>query len=460
MRRPLLVVCAVVAGALVLAGCDWPQFRYGASHTGSTPDTSISADALATRGLAAAWKVPGAPVAGPVVGTTVFAGGPSAGPPGSFLAAYDAAGTAGCSGTPKVCAPLWTAAGASPDSSAVLDGFLVAPLAAGGGIAAYDAAGSAGCSGAPKVCSPVWTGDLGPDVGVVNLVVANDLVYVGTTTNQVPAGPGVAVFDAHGVEGCSGSPAVCEPRWTSRVTVEAYGGISVGAGVVALKANTGLYAFDAAGTTGCTGTPTVCAPLWRADIPGGPVHDLPVIASNTVLATSQGLLDTYGFDAAGTRNCTGTPKTCTPTLRFRLAATSPAVRGSTLYSLRGRQVAAYDLSGQSHCQGSALRTCTPLWKSTVHAGQCNPPGPCDRFSDLTIANDVVYQGYTDAGSAGGDITAYDATGTRNCANGICQPIGRWATGGNGSAPPVVANGTVYVGEAAMGHPGLVALRLP
>ena len=185
-----------------------------------------------------------------------------------------------------------------------------------------------------------------------------------------------------------------------------------------------------------------------------------MIANGTVLVTSQGLDDTYGFDAAGTHNCTGTPKTCTPTFRFKLAGLSPAVRGTTLFSLRGRQVAAYDASGSSHCTGSALRTCTPLWKSTVHPGQCQPPGPCDQFSSLVVANDVVYQGYTDAGSAGGDISAYDATGTRSCANGICQPIGRWTTGGNGARPPVISGGTVYVGEAAMGNPALAALRVP
>ena len=459
MRKPRFVACLFVVGALVASGCDWPQYLYGASHTGSTPDTSISADALATNGLAAAWKVPGAAVVGPVVAGTVFAGADTFNPSGPFLAAYDAAGTAGCTGAPKVCTRLWTADGALATSAAVADGLLIAP-GVDGGIAAYDATGTVGCAGVPKICAPVWAGHVGADVGVVNLAVANGLVYVETTTNQVPAGPGIAVFDGHGVNGCSGSPVVCEPLWTARVTVNGYGGLSVGSGVVALMASTGLYAFDAAGTTGCTGSPKVCAPLWRADIPGGPGYDLPVIANGTVLVTSAGLADTYGFDAAGARNCAGAPKTCTPTLRFKLAKLSPAVRGTTLYSLRGRQVAAYDASGSSHCSGRALRTCTPLWKSTVHAGQCKPPGPCDQFSSLVVANSVVYQGYTDAGQAGGDITAYDATGTRDCAMGICQPIGRWATGGNGSRPPIVSGGSVYVGEVAIGNPALVALRVP
>jgi hypothetical protein len=459
MRKPLFAVCVMLVSTLVAAGCDWPQFLYGAAHTGSTPDTSISADGLATSGLAAAWKVPGAPIVGPVVGGTVFAGAATFDPPGPFLAAYDAAGTTGCSGAPKTCTPLWTAAGGLPTSAAVADGMLIAPNLAGG-IAAYDAAGTTGCSGAPKICTPLWTGDVGADVGVVNLAVANDLVYVETTTSQEPPGPGIAVFDPHGVNGCSGSPVVCEPLWTAHVTVNGYGGISVGSGVVALKSNTGLYAFDAAGTSGCTGTPKVCSPLWRADIPGGPAYDLPVIANGTVLVTSSGLGNTYGFDAAGTHNCTGSPKTCTPTLRFKQAKLSPAVGGTTLFSLRGRQVAAYDVTGTTNCNGTSLRTCTPLWKSTVHTGQCDPPGPCDQFSSLVVANNVVYQGYTDAGGGGGDISAYDATGTRNCSSGICQPIGRWTTGGNGSEPPVVANGTVYVSEAAMGNPGLAALRIP
>ena len=99
-----------------------------------------------------------------------------------------------------------------------------------------------------------------------------------------------------------------------------------------------------------------------------------MIAGGTVLVTSQGLGDTYGFDAAGVRNCTGSPKTCTPTLRFKLAALSPAVRGTTLFTLRGRQIAAYDGTGSTHCSGTSLRTCTPLWKSTVHAGSATPLG--------------------------------------------------------------------------------------
>ena len=128
MRRPLLLLCLVVA-TLIATGCDWPQFRYGASHTGSSPDRSLTADGLAAHGLAAAWTVPGASVVGPVVGGIAFAGAGTFDPPGPFLAAYDAAGAIGCSGAPKTCAPLWTAAGGVPTSAAVTEGIADRPAA-------------------------------------------------------------------------------------------------------------------------------------------------------------------------------------------------------------------------------------------------------------------------------------------------------------------------------------------
>ena len=43
-RSPLLVVA--LAAALLLSGCDWLMFRFGPAHSGFTPDTSISKDAV------------------------------------------------------------------------------------------------------------------------------------------------------------------------------------------------------------------------------------------------------------------------------------------------------------------------------------------------------------------------------------------------------------------------------
>jgi hypothetical protein len=305
------------------------------------------------------------------------------------------------------------------------------------------------------VCAPLWTA-AGPD-GTVNVTVSRGRVY--QAYSSASEGRGVAVYDLDGDEGCSGAPLVCSPLWTSPIPASnLFGGVSVGAGVAAIKSNTGLYAFDAEGVDNCGGAPTECSPLWRADIPGGSNHDLPVVAAGRVLVTSGGLLNVYGFDVSGASNCAGVPTTCTPVFVAKKAATQPAVAGSTLFSTYNRFLVTFDLSGNTRCSGSAVTTCGRLWKTPPHDGQCNPPGPCDVLSLLTVANDVVYQGYTNAGVAGGDVTAYDATGTLNCVRRTCQPIGRWS--GPSSGIPIVANGFVITGGSTMGVRALTARHVP
>lgn len=82
-----------------------------------------------------------------------------------------------------------------------------------------------------------------------------------------------------------------------------------------------VEAFDAAGVQGCGGSPVVCQPLWginRADATGAP----------GVLSATPSLYLVVGgslqaFDLAGNRNCAGVPKRCT-------ALTSvPAIDGSS-----------------------------------------------------------------------------------------------------------------------------------
>jgi hypothetical protein len=108
------------------------------------------------------------------------------------LAAYDAAGTTNCSGTPKTCQPLWTAAtfypqGPSPPT--VANG--VVYVSSGecsqqceitdSALEAFDAAGTTNCSGVPKTCQPLWatfgsseTSDLRSSA-----VISHGVVYVG-----------------------------------------------------------------------------------------------------------------------------------------------------------------------------------------------------------------------------------------------------------------------------------------
>src|SRR4029077_14463805 len=129
--------------------------------------------------------------------------------------AFSAAGTTSCSGTPKSCFPLWTAlTGATgPDlqsSPAVADGivYVGSGFYPAGTLSAFDAAGTTNCSGTPKTCAPLWTA---PTLGGVGSspAVGNGVVYVGTN------GGGSYAFDAAGNTNCSGTPKTCAPLWTA-----------------------------------------------------------------------------------------------------------------------------------------------------------------------------------------------------------------------------------------------------
>jgi outer membrane protein assembly factor BamB len=119
------------------------------------------------------------------------------------LRAFDALGDTNCSGSPKTCTPLWSAA---------LDGSFVAsssPAVAGGvvyvanGITlhAFDAVDTSDCSGIPTpICTPLWTGIQASTAPVV----ANGLAYSSSASL-------LTAFDAAGVNGCSGDPKECTP---------------------------------------------------------------------------------------------------------------------------------------------------------------------------------------------------------------------------------------------------------
>jgi hypothetical protein len=107
------------------------------------------------------------------------------------LGAFDATGVEGCSGTPRVCSPLWKASipvttTVHSSSPAVANG-LVFVGSNGDRLYAFDATGTAGCSGAPKVCSAVWTGPTTGGAIFSSPIVANGVVYVGSDSGRVHA---------------------------------------------------------------------------------------------------------------------------------------------------------------------------------------------------------------------------------------------------------------------------------
>jgi hypothetical protein len=148
-----------------------------------------------------------------------------------LLAAYDAAGVTNCSGSPKVCTPLWVSdtwtGGGNEVAPAIADGIVY--RAVGSQLRAYDLHGQQSCSGTPVVCQRLWVASVG--AGITAPAVANGLVYTGAADGSVEA------FDARGITGCSATTRVCGPLWTTNVGAAAGEVVVSGGRVYAPAAN-------------------------------------------------------------------------------------------------------------------------------------------------------------------------------------------------------------------------------
>ncbi|MBV8951698.1 MAG: PQQ-binding-like beta-propeller repeat protein [Actinobacteria bacterium] len=156
----------------------------------------------------------------------------------------------------------------------------------------------------------------------------NGVVYVGSGDGKVYA------FSQYGTTNCAGSPKTCTPLWTA-TTGGGVGSPAVVNGVVYVGSSDGnVYAFDAAGGAAtCSGTPKTCTPLWTATTGGGIVFSSPAI-ENGIVYIGSGDDKLYAFDAAGSTNCSGTPKTCTPLWSAPTGGpveSSPAPGGDAVY---------------------------------------------------------------------------------------------------------------------------------
>ena len=436
--------CAALALLVILvSGCSWSQYRGDAAHTGYQPfEAAISVTNVST--LTTAWTGPS--------GAFAVSGGVLYGNGGAGLVALDAAGETNCSGVPKTCAPLWN--GPIPESGnffapAVANGSVYVSGANSGSVWAFDAAGNAGCGGVPRKCTPLWTG-ASAVIAVSSPTVSDGKVYVGASTGA--ADPGLYVYDAAGVTGCTGIPKTCGPLWTGQ-TGQFIGAPAVANGVAYVASTDHLYAFDAAGVVGCGGLPKSCAPLWSASTTFRLVS-APAIANGLVYVGSQNPDDNtgalYAFDAAGVSGCTGIPKNCAPLWTAPTAdhiAGGPAVTARNVFigTLDGT-LYAFDANGSTGCAGTP-KTCAPLWTGAhLYSG----------FTSPAVANGVVYFGN------GLELLAFDAAGNTGC-SGIpksCAPL--WVSpniSGIGMLDPIIVNGTVFV-RSYVGSNGLYAFRLP
>ncbi len=423
---------ALGRGATPSAG-EWPQFGHDLAHSGYNADEStIGLGNLSD--LGPAWTGTGAGFIGlsspAVAGGVVYLGVAD-----GNLYAFDAAGATNCSGTPKVCQPMWTGpiGGATSSSPAVANG-VVYVGSPDHKLYAFDASGTTNCSGAPKVCQPLWTGSTG-DVIQSSPAVANGVVYVGSFDTNLYA------FDAAGATNCSGAPKVCQPLWTGHTGGNVFSPIrsspAVANGVVYAGSDRGLYAFDAAGVTNCSGTPKVCQPLWSWN--GGTTIVASASVANGVAYLGSQDHKLYAFDASGTTNCSGNPKVCHPLWTGSTGdaiQSSPAVASGVVYQGSiDNKLYAFDAAGTTNCSGNP-KVCQPLW--TGSTGD-------DIQSSPAVANGVVY-----VPSRDNVLYAFDAAGTTNCSGApkMCQPV--WVsptTGGGVVSSPAVSNGVVYAGLA-------------
>jgi hypothetical protein len=171
------------------------------------------------------------------------------------IAAFSAAGCGSAT-----CNPLWTGPniGGTTSSPAVAGGKVYVGAALG--LAAFSAAG---CGAA--TCNPLWTFSTGDEI-VASPAVANGVVYVPDTSHST-----LYALSTAGT-----------PLWTA-ASVYGFDSPAVANGVVYAAASGGaLYAFSAAGTTGCSGSPRVCAPLWTSPAGTSISYSSPAVANGMV----------------------------------------------------------------------------------------------------------------------------------------------------------------------------------
>ena len=201
-----------------------------------------------------------------------------------------------------------------------------------------------------------------------------------------------------------------------------------------------LYAFDAAGKKECGGTPITCAPLWTATT-DAPLYSSPVVADGIVYVVSTaGTLSAY--DAHGTTNCSGRPARCMP-----LWSTNPApaetnvsaavANGFVFVTYADGRVYTFDTDGSTNCVGTP-KTCHALWTGAVEGDPTSP----------VVANGVLYVGTFAADSP--RVYAFDARGDESCTGTrlpkTCQPLWTAPTTGQLLSMVAVAGNVVYAAD--------------
>ena len=177
-----------------------------------------------------------------------------------------------------------------------------------------------------------------------------------------------------------------------------------------------LIALDAAGTTNCSGAPRVCTPLWTSSETDvrllGPVVD----GGKVWVTTGAGRL--RGYDANGVTSCSGIPKRCTAVIDVAVSdyAGVPVAAAEGVFVLGSKfvgggftdSVMAFDRNGQ-------LRWSAPLGS-----------GPEPEYLSPVVSNGTVFA--VSQGRSGLRVVAFDGNGIRGCSSGTpaaCSAL--WST---------------------------------
>jgi outer membrane protein assembly factor BamB len=258
---------------------------------------------------------------------------------------FDAQGVTNCSGSPRSCSPVWSAA-VHAGSASYVSSYASPAIANGalyiaddnGRVYAFDTTGKSNCSAAPPQCSPLWTTAGVGDAIRSGPTIANGVLYVASVQTAK-----FYAYDATGKGNCSGSPPLCSPLWSASVGTLNQGvdqsSPAVANGVVYVGSRDGsIYAFDAQGGTHCSGTPVVCTPLWTANTGGTIDGSSPAVANGFVYIGSQsGHIYAYGSQTVSTSVALPSPGTKlsgTATLAASASSTSSSI-GRVDYHLGG-----------------------------------------------------------------------------------------------------------------------------
>lgn len=329
------------------------------------------------------WSLDGPGVAD-VLDTSVY--GPSN---NGAAAGYDADGEMRCSGTPKICSPLWNETIALPTSGSLdpdRTHFEVVRQSARGSESAKIFGYNIRCV---EICVPVWAGVLGtgPNGGIVAEPAVRDGVLFAAYA-PVGANGTLHAFDAtHGF--------VASELWTASLDGVNSTEIAVADGIVVVPVQTTLgtklEAFDAKGVAGCSGTPKVCTPIWSTDVVAVGADAAPAIANGVVYRAVGSQIRAY--DAHGTIGCGGTPKVCEKLWVSFVGPniSAPAVANGLVYvTSSDGSVEAFDAAGLNQCSATT-RVCAALWTVTLVGGA----------GDVEVANGRVF-----VASANGAVTAF------------------------------------------------------